>query len=197
MDKNNQKRVYSMKSLTQTWRNTNMERIFTGRDSSKRDQEVGISKAKVLQRQQKNVLSHELNSLKEGVFFHRICYRMLKYNEDFKKNVFHVWQQRSCCPTSLNWNEGKKATKIYWTLLSKKCLKKYLINEIPKLHYNQGMVVTMHTNYHVVQCCDAILSDKTRFVFFSPYSCRHFPLRKPTWFLVSTPKYVLPKSKEI
>lgn len=44
MDKSDQKRVYSIKSLKQTLRNGNLGRMSTGKDCSEWDQEVGISK---------------------------------------------------------------------------------------------------------------------------------------------------------
>lgn len=57
-------------------------------------------------------------------------------------------------------------------------MKKYFINESPKLHYKQEMIVTMHTNYVAVRCYNVVLSDKTLFVFFSPYSRIHFFFQK-------------------
>ena len=47
----------------------------------------------------------------------------------------------------------------------RKCLREYLTNEIPKLHYKQALAVTMHTNALAMLCCNALLSDETLFSF--------------------------------
>lgn len=66
-------------------------------------------------------------------------------------------------------NDSKQANdKVMFAFI----LRKYLINEIPKLHYKQAMVVTMHTNPFAVPCCNVILSDETWFVFsIFMYAC--------------------------
>lgn len=58
MDENDQRRVSNMKSLRQILKNTNIEEISVGKDSSKWDQESGISQAKMIQGQQKKMWCH-------------------------------------------------------------------------------------------------------------------------------------------
>lgn len=109
-----------------------------------------------------------------------------------KRNVFAGLAIRKLLTTSLNGTEGKTETESNQP--GREGLRKYLINDVPKLYHKQVTEVTTYTNFPAGQHCDAILSDKTAAGFLSPYSCMHLSFRKSTSFLVSTCTCVLPKS---
>lgn len=138
-----------------------------------------------------SVLLRKWNHHQEGG---HLCPESLLQNAqvEWGFNVFAGLATRKLLTTSLNGTEGKKETEI--DRPGREGLRKYLINDIPKLYHKQVTVVTTYTNFPAGQHCDAILSDKMAAGFLSPYSCMHLSFRKSTSFLVSTCTCVLPKS---
>lgn len=139
-----------------------------------------------------NVLLRKWNHPQEGG---HLCPESLLQNAQvewgLKETFLQVWQQGSCWQPP--WMELKERRKLTDRPV-RKGLRKYLINNIPKLYHKQVTVVATYTNFPAGQHRDAILSDKMATGFRSPYSCIHLSFIKSTCFLVSTCTCVLPKS---